>query len=122
MAASPIYTTSAMRKLEALAAAASPAPTLMERAGAAAAEYARALCGDKTKDVLVAAGPGNNGGDAFEVAAQLKRAEEHTSELQSHHDLVCRLLLEKKHKETYWLGFKKSKDIATNTGAYFSLK
>src|SRR5437667_5213270 len=27
------------------------------------------------------------------------RSEEHTSELQSHHDLVCRLLLEKK-KET----------------------
>src|SRR5437773_4290235 len=25
------------------------------------------------------------------------RSEEHTSELQSHHDLVCRLLLEKKH-------------------------
>src|SRR5277367_6950754 len=28
------------------------------------------------------------------------RSEEHTSELQSHHDLVCRLLLEKKkHKQ-----------------------
>src|SRR5437773_5017964 len=26
----------------------------------------------------------------------LLRSEEHTSELQSHHDLVCRLLLEKK--------------------------
>src|SRR5437773_7743397 len=26
----------------------------------------------------------------------LCRSEEHTSELQSHHDLVCRLLLEKK--------------------------
>src|SRR5437773_6127796 len=26
----------------------------------------------------------------------LARSEEHTSELQSHHDLVCRLLLEKK--------------------------
>src|SRR5437773_12177516 len=29
------------------------------------------------------------------------RSEEHTSELQSHHDLVCRLLLEKK-KITYF--------------------
>src|SRR5437773_8540730 len=29
------------------------------------------------------------------------RSEEHTSELQSHHDLVCRLLLEKKKKTTY---------------------
>src|SRR5437667_11114456 len=28
--------------------------------------------------------------------ALMRRSEEHTSELQSHHDLVCRLLLEKK--------------------------
>src|SRR5437667_7253485 len=27
------------------------------------------------------------------------RSEEHTSELQSHHDLVCRLLLEKKKQD-----------------------
>src|SRR5437773_7370292 len=27
---------------------------------------------------------------------RITRSEEHTSELQSHHDLVCRLLLEKK--------------------------
>src|SRR5437667_7448855 len=32
------------------------------------------------------------------VSAQFHRSEEHTSELQSHHDLVCRLLLEKKKK------------------------
>src|SRR6266540_3940821 len=30
---------------------------------------------------------------------QRPRSEEHTSELQSHHDLVCRLLLEKKKKK-----------------------
>src|SRR5438132_8754059 len=30
--------------------------------------------------------------------ARQKRSEEHTSELQSHSDLVCRLLLEKKNK------------------------
>src|SRR5437773_3849431 len=29
----------------------------------------------------------------------VSRSEEHTSELQSHHDLVCRLLLEKKNKQ-----------------------
>src|SRR5437773_8871616 len=29
-------------------------------------------------------------------SAGARRSEEHTSELQSHHDLVCRLLLEKK--------------------------
>src|SRR5437667_8022929 len=33
-----------------------------------------------------------------EGASSAKRSEEHTSELQSHHDLVCRLLLEKKKK------------------------
>src|SRR6266540_6041795 len=32
------------------------------------------------------------------VCARAMRSEEHTSELQSHHDLVCRLLLEKKKK------------------------
>src|SRR5260221_9917354 len=30
------------------------------------------------------------------VSASIPRSEEHTSELQSHSDLVCRLLLEKK--------------------------
>src|SRR2546430_2987151 len=34
-------------------------------------------------------------------AAQRARSEEHTSELQSQSNLVCRLLLEKKKKETY---------------------
>src|SRR6266540_4857302 len=32
------------------------------------------------------------------AASRRWRSEEHTSELQSHHDLVCRLLLEKKKK------------------------
>src|SRR5437667_7443431 len=34
----------------------------------------------------------------FCTASSSPRSEEHTSELQSHHDLVCRLLLEKKKK------------------------
>src|SRR5437588_12082737 len=42
------------------------------------------------------------GDDAREVFARQRqvviRSEEHTSELQSHSDLVCRLLLEKKKK------------------------
>src|SRR5260221_8635835 len=38
-------------------------------------------------------------GDA-EAQPQSGRSEEHTSELQSHSDLVCRLLLEKKKTET----------------------
>src|SRR5438034_2105146 len=36
----------------------------------------------------------------FEI---FNRSEEHTSELQSHSDLVCRLLLEKKKKKEYSL-------------------
>src|SRR5690349_23462532 len=35
-------------------------------------------------------------GEAYVVLAALERSEEHTSELQSRRDLVCRLLLEKK--------------------------
>src|SRR5437773_5210849 len=40
-------------------------------------------------------------GDVLEGVgvAPEERSEEHTSELQSHHDLVCRLLLEKKKKK-----------------------
>lgn len=71
MPALPIYATRAIRKLEELAAP--PSGTLMERAGLAAAEFARGICGDTAKSVLVIAGPGNNGGDALEVAAHLKR-------------------------------------------------
>ena len=35
------------------------------------------------------------GGGTFDIS--ILRSEEHTSELQSHHDLVCRLLLEKQN-------------------------
>src|SRR5436190_13969892 len=37
----------------------------------------------------------------FVPEERVERSEEHTSELQSHSDLVCRLLLEKKKTETY---------------------
>src|SRR5438132_4800421 len=36
---------------------------------------------------------------AHQLSASALRSEEHTSELQSHSDLVCRLLLEKKKKK-----------------------
>src|SRR6267142_7166398 len=41
------------------------------------------------------------------------RSEEHTSELQSHVNLVCRLLLEKKKKKTYpiLIEYKKTKTM-----------
>src|SRR5476649_2198222 len=35
------------------------------------------------------------------AAARRRRSEEHTSELQSHSDLVCRLLLEKKKNQDH---------------------
>src|SRR5260370_26176566 len=39
-------------------------------------------------------------GNAVVMLPSLKRSEEHTSELQSHLNLVCRLLLEKKKIST----------------------
>src|SRR5699024_11702163 len=38
--------------------------------------------------------------ESFEEEQQVTRSEEHTSELQSRFDLVCRLLLEKKNNKT----------------------
>src|SRR5260370_15099452 len=38
---------------------------------------------------------------AMWFAEQMNRSEEHTSELQSHLNLVCRLLLEKKKQEVF---------------------
>ncbi|MFH1044115.1 MAG: NAD(P)H-hydrate dehydratase [Pseudomonadota bacterium] len=69
----PVYLTEDIRALERVAAERPGAAPLMQLAGLAAAEFARELLGDCGRKVLVLAGPGNNGGDAFEVAAQLKR-------------------------------------------------
>src|SRR5215204_3005331 len=54
-----------------------------------------------------AARPPSRGGAAWRAS----RSEEHTSELQSHSDLVCRLLLEKKkeQKTALVLLFEKAK-------------
>jgi len=38
--------------------------------------------------------------EKFLSNSSIKRSEEHTSELQSHLNLVCRLLLEKKNNRT----------------------
>src|SRR5438874_5434018 len=48
--------------------------------------------------------PVRAGEPLFRPAGDARRSEEHTSELQSRRDLVCRLLLEKKKKKrTYQL-------------------
>ncbi|MBK5103332.1 MAG: NAD(P)H-hydrate epimerase, partial [Burkholderiales bacterium] len=68
----PVYLSADIRALERSAAERPGAAPLMQLAGLAAAEYARELLGEYGRKVLVLAGPGNNGGDAFEVATQLK--------------------------------------------------
>jgi hydroxyethylthiazole kinase-like uncharacterized protein yjeF len=64
----PIYFTREIRDIER---AAGDAP-LMERAASAAADMAASLVPENQKDILVLAGPGNNGGDARIAAAKLQ--------------------------------------------------
>src|SRR2546426_7573334 len=60
----------------------------------------RPLTSDLRPPVAVA--PAGGGGQKHPVAvANATRSEEHTSELQSPCNLVCRLLLEKKKKNNY---------------------
>jgi ADP-dependent NAD(P)H-hydrate dehydratase / NAD(P)H-hydrate epimerase len=66
----PIYTSTEIRQIES-AALTNGATDLMERAGLAAAELARKLLPGGATKILVLAGPGNNGGDAFVVARYL---------------------------------------------------
>src|SRR5438034_6968865 len=50
----------------------------------------------RARDGAAARGGDPHGPRARDAAVPRPRSEEHTSELQSHSDLVCRLLLEKK--------------------------
>src|SRR5260370_17041431 len=71
--------------------------TTLFRSAVAAAHHAVA-----EGDADPGAGPGHLGHRVLPVPLEAApgRSEEHTSELQSHLNLVCRLLLEKKKKKT----------------------
>lgn len=64
-----LYLSSNLRQIEARH---SDEP-LMQRAGSAAADWAAELATDHNQPLLVLAGPGNNGGDAFEAAYRLRQ-------------------------------------------------
>ncbi|MCB1961160.1 MAG: NAD(P)H-hydrate epimerase, partial [Rhodocyclaceae bacterium] len=70
---SPIYPVSGIRTIE-RAIMASAKPPLMERAGRASAEEAVRLMIDRPGALLIACGPGNNGGDGFVMARHFVQA------------------------------------------------
>src|SRR5260370_31639775 len=63
-------------------------------------------------DAVPRAGNASGGG---QPGAALNRSEEHTSELQSHLNLVCRLLLEKKNRTVILLAHYHSAYIHSNS-------
>src|SRR5215204_7569768 len=58
--------------------------------------------------------PAGRGGRSSRPCNCCSRSEEHTSELQSHSDLVCRLLLEKKKKNHLPITSQKNQQENTN--------
>ena len=70
----PLFTADDIRAIDRQWADSHPAISLMEKAGAAAAELAGMLGNESGDPVLVLIGPGNNGGDAL-VAARLLAAQ-----------------------------------------------
>ena len=71
LASLDLFDVAASRRIEQATAAQLPPHTLMRRAGLAVARLAAALV-PHARTVWVACGPGNNGGDGFEAAAQLQ--------------------------------------------------
>lgn len=68
----PLLDVASTRQLELRALARLPTGTLMQRAGLAVARLGLALA-PHARQVWIAAGPGNNGGDGIEAAIHLKR-------------------------------------------------
>src|SRR2546421_3153551 len=60
----------------------------------------RSSCSRPTSDAAPRSASSRRPGSASTSPSTAARSEEHTSELQSRSDLVCRLLLEKKKKNT----------------------
>src|SRR5437588_3674545 len=75
--------------------------------------------GGNEVDVTQHRGTAVAGGDAAVVERRYRggRSEEHTSELQSHSDLVCRLLLEKKKRERMY-----THAFGSECGAVYTLR
>src|SRR5688572_32700884 len=85
--------------------------TTLFRSGRVVHRYALARCDhenlprralDPRVRLAARAGLAEKHGRLDDLEEALLRSEEHTSELQSQSNLVCRLLLEKKKKYTYY--------------------
>ena len=70
----PLLTVDELRAIEQAAQAKLPAGTLMARAGTAVANCIAMSQPDKALSICVVAGPGNNGGDGYAAASELRDA------------------------------------------------
>ncbi|MFZ6732544.1 NAD(P)H-hydrate dehydratase [Undibacterium sp. Ji42W] len=68
-----LYNVEQIREIEARALAHQSEITLMQKAGLATAGLAAKICVNTQYPILILAGPGNNGGDAYEAGYQLSR-------------------------------------------------
>ena len=79
MQTAPVYHTEQIRQIEDHFFALEPKPLLMELAGKTIADITIKVAPEQTQSILVIAGPGNNGGDAYVAARHLKSANFHVS-------------------------------------------
>jgi hydroxyethylthiazole kinase-like uncharacterized protein yjeF len=79
----PLYRVDELRTIERSAAQGLPAGTLMARAGRAAAAFIAKRHSGAASSICVVCGPGNNGGDGFVVASELRARG---------HEVLCVLL------------------------------
>ena len=68
------YHTEHIRQIEEYLLSLEPQPQLMELAGKTIADITVKVATDQTRSILVIAGPGNNGGDAYVAARHLKES------------------------------------------------